>query len=128
MPNIDITIITQNRPSSLDRLLASLSRSLLFGDNVNLRINLEQGSDQETMRLVDSFHWNHGAITVHHRIIHGGLLPAVVESWYPHTNHTYALLLEDDIELSPLFYAWAKMSILHYRCEGEKNCYHATAE
>lgn len=127
IPRVDITIITQNRPWSLDRLLSSLSRSLLFGDKVDLRINLEQDSDEETMRLIDSFNWNHGAITVYHRIIHGGLLPAIVESWYPHANDTYALLLEDDVELSPLFYAWAKMSILRYRCENN-SCYDPTAE
>ncbi len=44
-----------------------------------------------------------------------GLLPAVVESWYPNSNHSYGLLLEDDVELSPLFYAWIKMTILRYR-------------
>lgn len=54
-------------------------------------------------------------VFVHHRVVHGGLLPAVVESWYPSSNDSYGLLLEDDVELSPLFYAWAKMNVLHYR-------------
>ncbi|KAF8631855.1 hypothetical protein AX15_002125 [Amanita polypyramis BW_CC] len=121
IPHLDITIITQDRPWSLKRLLFSLSQGLYFGDDVNLRINLEQASDQETMKIVNSFSWNYGAITIHHRVIHGGLLPAVVESWYPHTNHTYALLLEDDVELSPLFYAWIKMSILRYRYRDKRN-------
>jgi hypothetical protein len=79
------------------------------------RINLEQTSDTETMRLVQKFRWDHGVTVVHHRVIHGGLLPAVVESWYPHSNDSYGLLLEDDVELSPMFYAWVKMTILRYR-------------
>lgn len=42
-------------------------------------------------------------------------MPAIVESWYPTSNHTYGVILEDDIEVSPLFYAWLKFAILHYR-------------
>jgi hypothetical protein len=69
------------------------------------------------MKMVEDLSWPRGSLFVHHRIIHGGLLPAVVESWFPSSNDTYGLLLEDDVELSPLFYAWAKMSLLRYRYE-----------
>ncbi|KAF5383843.1 hypothetical protein D9615_003652 [Tricholomella constricta] len=114
-PRIDISIITKDRPRSLARLLTSLSKGIFFGDPVDLRLNLEQTSDLETMKMAENLSWSHGSIFLHHRIIQGGLLPAVVESWYPRSNDTYGLLLEDDIELSPLFYAWAKMSLLRYR-------------
>lgn len=67
------------------------------------------------MRIVERFQWRHGSTAIHHRVVHGGLLPAVVESWYPHTNNSYGLLLEDDVELSPMFYAWVKMTVLRYR-------------
>jgi hypothetical protein len=67
------------------------------------------------MKIAESWNWTHGSTFLHHRVIQGGLLPAIVESWYPKTNDTYGLLLEDDVELSPLFYAWAKMSLLRYR-------------
>ncbi|KAF8892100.1 hypothetical protein BD779DRAFT_1437204 [Infundibulicybe gibba] len=115
VPRIELSVITKDRPSSLGRLLTSLSQSRFFGDTLDLRVHLEQSSDMETMRLVENFDWKAGRLFVHHRVIHGGLLPAVVESWYPHGNNTYGLLLEDDVELSPLFYAWAKMAILRYR-------------
>jgi hypothetical protein len=115
VPRLDISVITHDRPRSLTRLLSSLSAGRFFGDHVNVRINLEQSADVETLRIVHDFHWAHGDVFVHHRVVHGGLLPAVIESWYPHSNDSYSLLLEDDIELSPLFYAWAKMAILRYR-------------
>jgi hypothetical protein len=67
------------------------------------------------MKIAESWNWTHGSFFLHHRVIQGGLLPAIVESWYPRSNDTYGLLLEDDVELSPLFYAWAKMSLLRYR-------------
>lgn len=42
-------------------------------------------------------------------------MPAIVESWYPTSNDTYGVLLEDDVEVSPLFYGWLKFAILQYR-------------
>ncbi|PFH46875.1 hypothetical protein AMATHDRAFT_153555 [Amanita thiersii Skay4041] len=120
-PKIDITVITQNRPHSLTRLLSSLSHGLFYGDTVNVRVNLEQSSDSETLSIIDNFTWIHGVVAVHHRIIHGGLLPAVIESWYPHTNHDFVVLLEDDVELSPLFYGWIKMCVLRYRYGHSRN-------
>ncbi|SJL03585.1 uncharacterized protein ARMOST_06942 [Armillaria ostoyae] len=121
IPQVDVSIITKDRPHSLARLLSSLSNGRFYGDRLDLRINLEQSSDEATMHLTRNFQWTHGGVFVHHRVIHGGLLPAVVESWYPNSNHSYGLLLEDDVELSPLFYAWIKMTILRYRYGEECN-------
>ena len=42
-------------------------------------------------------------------------MPAIVESWYPTNNDSYGVFLEDDVEVSPLYYAWIKYTILHYR-------------
>ncbi|OCH84739.1 hypothetical protein OBBRIDRAFT_891607 [Obba rivulosa] len=114
-PRIDLSVITHKRPRSLGRLLSSLSNARYFGDRPDLRINVEQDADADTLRSVETFQWDVGHIFVHHRIVHGGLMPAVVESWYPHSNDSYGLILEDDVEVSPLFYAWAKMSLLRYR-------------
>ncbi|KAJ7077905.1 hypothetical protein B0H15DRAFT_789368 [Mycena belliarum] len=121
IPRIDVSIITRDRPDSLARLMASLSQGRFFGDAVSLRLNMEQSSDLETVRIVGAYKWRHGAVFTHRRVIHGGLLPAVVESWYPHSNDSYGLLLEDDVELSPLFYAWIKMGILRYRYGQNRN-------
>ncbi|KAI0675739.1 hypothetical protein C8Q78DRAFT_963889 [Trametes maxima] len=114
-PQIELSVITNDRPHSLRRLLRSLSGARYFGDMPNLRINVERSADDETLRMVDEYVWEHGNIFQHHRVIHGGLLTAVVESWYPKGNDSYGLILEDDVELSPLFYAYAKLSLLRYR-------------
>ncbi|KDR65732.1 hypothetical protein GALMADRAFT_1220405 [Galerina marginata CBS 339.88] len=115
IPRVDISVITKDRPHSLTRLLKSLLRIRYFGDPLDLRINVEQDCDMETLQIAENFTWPFGRVFVHHRILHGGLLPAVVESWYPKDTSTYGLLLEDDIELSPLSYAWIKMALLRYR-------------
>ena len=115
VPRVDISIITNDRPNSLRRLLESLSGSRYFGDRLNIRINIEQDADYETLELVDHWNWEYGSVSITRRVIHAGLLPAVVESWYPHSNYSYGLILEDDVEVSPLFYGWLKMNLLRYR-------------
>lgn len=99
----------------------SIDKSFYLGDNVNLAIHLEQSSDRVTRMLVNNFQWRHGPKTLRHRIRKGGLLPAIVESWYPRHNDDYAVLLEDDVQVSPLFYVWAKYSLLQYRYTGNVN-------
>ena len=110
-----MSVITNDRPGSLSRLLDSLAGARYFGDHLDLRLNMEQTSDWKTQEIVSSYTWEHGSVFLHRRIIHGGLLPAVVESWYPQSNDSYGIILEDDVELSPLFYAWVKLSLLRYR-------------
>lgn len=108
-------VITNDRPASLARLLGSLQSSAYFGDTVSLHVNVEQTADPWTEAQVRDFSWRQGPLVVRHRVLLGGLLPAVVESWYPSSNDSYGLLLEDDVEVSPMFYAWVKMNILKYR-------------
>ncbi len=116
-----MSVITKDRPKSLLRLITSLANARFFGDTLSLRFNIDQSLDYETQHLVDHYTWPHGPVFVHHRVKSGGLLPSVVESWYPSSNDSYGLLLEDDVELSPLFYAWVKMTVLRYRYGDKRN-------
>lgn len=118
---VDLVVITDRRPHSLSRLLQSTSKAHYLGDIVNIKIHLEQSADRVTRMLVNGFSWEHGEKTVRHRIQKGGLMPAIVESWYPSSNDNYAVLLEDDIEVSPFFYAWVKYNILKYRYSQESD-------
>ncbi|KAF8909418.1 hypothetical protein CPB84DRAFT_1766090 [Gymnopilus junonius] len=114
-PQIVVSVITKDRPQSLLRLFESLSNARYFGDSLDLRINVEQDCDTETLDVAANMIWPIGRVFLHRRIIHADLLPAVLESWYPQSNDSYGVLLEDDVEVSPLFYAWIKMTILRYR-------------
>lgn len=114
-PRIDLSVLTNDRPKSLHRLLTSLQDAHYFGDDVSLSINLEQTADRVTQRIVDEFAWPVGTVALRHRIVLGGLMPAIVESWYPTSNDSYGVFLEDDVEVSPLFYGWLKFTILQYR-------------
>ncbi|KAI8062433.1 hypothetical protein BC940DRAFT_349628 [Gongronella butleri] len=118
---VNLVVITDRRPHSLSRLLNSVRQANYLGDAVDLTIHMDQTADRVTRMLVHNFAWEHGVKHVRHRIRKGGLMPAIVESWYPSTNDDYGVLLEDDIEVSLLFYAWIKYTILHYRYDPEYN-------
>jgi hypothetical protein len=115
VPKIDLAVVTNNRAVSLYRLLSSLRSAHYLGDSVNLFINLEQTSDDDTRRILEGSTWPYGQISLRHRVVMGGLMASIVESWYPANNDTYGVLLEDDVEVSPLFYSWLKFTILQYR-------------
>lgn len=122
---MELVVITDRRPASLERLLISTNNAFYLGDDtVELVIHLEQSSDNMTHGLAQDFQWDHGKKKVRHRIRKGGLMPAIVESWFPSDNDNYGVLLEDDIELSPLFYAWSKYNILKYRYSLEEKDAH----
>lgn len=114
-PRFDISVITNDRPYSLARLLTALQSTVYLGDKVHLSLQLEQTADLATQALLDDFQWRHGTLTTRHRVVLGGLMPAIVESWYPSHNDSYGVILEDDVEVSPLYYSWLKFTVLHYR-------------
>ncbi|KAI3461420.1 hypothetical protein Pfo_018083 [Paulownia fortunei] len=111
---LTVSIITQNRASSLTRLLKSLSDAYYLGDEVPITFNMDSKVDEATIKLVNSFDWPHGPKTLRRRIIQGGLIRAVSESWYPTSDDDFGLLLEDDIEVSPYYYLWIKYTLLAY--------------
>lgn len=78
---IQINIITQNRAMSLLRLLGSLSSAHYIGDAIDVSFNMDNAVDSRTLTIVNDFNWPHGKKIVRRRIIRGGLIRAVSESW-----------------------------------------------
>ncbi|KAF9154868.1 hypothetical protein DFQ26_009930 [Actinomortierella ambigua] len=123
-PEIRMVVITNNRPGSCIRLLSSLSQAHYLNDKVPLMLNMDAEADRVTIQMAGSFEWEHGPKLLRHRVRRGGLMLAVVEAWYPEGDHEYAVLLEDDVEVSPLFYSWIKYNILRYRYSPGHHLYH----
>ncbi|MCO5557146.1 hypothetical protein L7F22_010703 [Adiantum nelumboides] len=111
---ISVNIITQNRVKSLQRLLRSISNAYYLGDHITISFNMDSKVDDETLQAVHDFEWQHGPKILRRRIIQGGLIRAVSESWYPASDNDFGLLLEDDIEVSPFYYMWIKYALLAY--------------
>lgn len=121
---LSVNIITQNRANSLTRLLKSLINAYYVGDEIAISFNVDSKVDEETIKLINSFEWPHGPKTLRRRIIQGGLIRAVSESWYPTTDDDYGLLLEDDIEVSPYYYLWIKYALLAYHYDPQVGTRH----
>ena len=111
---VHVSVITHCRPASLSRLLRSLSSAHYLGDAVSLSFSIDAGADAQTLSLARTYPWAHGPRSATLRVRRGGLIAAVVESWFPEDERSYGLFLEDDIEVSPYFYVYLKLVLLGY--------------
>ncbi|OBZ84220.1 hypothetical protein A0J61_07726, partial [Choanephora cucurbitarum] len=117
--DIKLIVTTDKKPHALSRLLTSASEAYYLGDSVDLSLLLDVSSDRLTHTFAHRFSWSHGQKSMRHRIAHSSKASLFVESWYPSHRHEYAILLHQDLELSPLFYSWAKYSVLKYRYQSD---------
>jgi hypothetical protein len=110
-----IKVLVNRRFSSLKRLCESLLSADYQGNkDVALEFYLEANQSADILDYVVDFRWPHGRKDVHGRVVKGGLIAVVVESWFPASDTEYAILLEDDIEVSPLYYVYLKAMLSSY--------------
>lgn len=115
-------ITTDKKPHALARLLNSATTAHYLGDDIDLSIIMDHSTDLVTQTFANNFKWKKGTKNIRHRIAQTNKAPIFVESWYPANNDEYAIILNNDIELSRYYYSWAKYSILRYRyLEPEKS-------
>ncbi|KAJ9537426.1 hypothetical protein OSB04_030159 [Centaurea solstitialis] len=136
-PNFSLTIklLTYDRLPSLRRCLRSLAAARYDGDhNVNLHVFIdhfkvaldrkEEDADEYLVRklnesraileFVDGFEWKFGEKMVHYRTGNVGLQAQWLEAWWPASDDEFAFVVEDDIEVSPLYYGFLKGLIVNY--------------
>ncbi|EPS70165.1 hypothetical protein M569_04597, partial [Genlisea aurea] len=126
-----IKVLAYDRISSLSRCLNSLSRAHYdVGDKVHLHVFIDHfrldygtpsavtdqslNTSNEILDFVDMFDWAFGEKVVHYRTSNVGLQAQWLESWWPSSNHEFAFVVEDDMEVSPLYYRFLKALILNY--------------
>lgn len=120
-------MLTFNRPHSLRRLLVSLLAADYLGDRVHINVWVDRPDGQEphaaTLAVAREFEtksaaWAAGALTVHVRCQNVGLAAQWHETWglsleaegatLQETTTERAVILEDDLEVSPYFWRWLK--------------------
>lgn len=119
-----VNVFTYNRLEGLVRLLRSLEASDYLGRTdiaLALFVDFTKNPDKATpaerqavLAFVDrnvSGLWSHGPLRVHRRDINVGLKRSIMEAWYPVADHETAAFFEDDIEVSPLWFRWASLTI-----------------
>jgi UDP-arabinose 4-epimerase len=101
-----IHVLTMNRAKSLQRLLDSLEKAGYAGDTVELYIHIDKSDDNRAcIKVAESFDFSHGKVTIEVAEQNNGLRNAWFRAWYPKENER-AIILEDDIEVSPQWYFW----------------------
>ena len=66
------------------------------------------------LEFVDGFDWKFGEKLVHYRIQNVGLQAQWLEAWWPSSDDEFAFVVEDDLEVSPLYYKFLRSLIVNY--------------
>jgi hypothetical protein len=113
--DLRVIVMTMDRTASLERLLHSL-RSAAYqpGTSVDLRVTVDrrpgQPHDAPTLSFLAQFDWPHGYFEVHAWPEPVGIYGQWVDSWpceqFPSNLYKAAVLLEDDLEVSPVYHEW----------------------
>ena len=69
---------------------------------------------RQILDFVDGFKWDFGEKLVHYRNWNAGLQSQWLEAWWPSSDHEFAFVVEDDLEVSPLYFRYLKALILNY--------------
>ena len=112
-----IIILTQRRHAALQRLLISLDASHYGNHAVHLeiRVDYDDSLDHEkTIELARMFEFTHGTKAVYTHDTVQGLQRAWFGAWTPASESERAVILEDDMELSPLWFTWLQRAWDNY--------------
>ena len=99
-------MLTYNRPTALQKILANLEDLELDGDLAALEIfidrtNMTEAYDNKSYDVARVFGWSGGQTRVHVRRTHVGLYGQWVDCWRPRPGtREIALVLEDDVLVS----------------------------
>jgi hypothetical protein len=121
---IDLIVLTYSRHASLLRLLQSLERADYVSDRPSVTIFIDYpkaSATNETLlawkrttEVAEAWHWPHGTKQVIKRTENHGLARQWLKCWAPKSDNEAALLLEDDLDLSPMYYRWLKAARASY--------------
>lgn len=111
-----IVVNAYNRPAALARLLNSLQQAAYpVGAQVPLIISIDRGGDLEVQMLAENFAWPHGPKTVTLQAQHLGLVQHFFACGDLTQRYEAIVYLEDDLTVSPVFYAYAAQVLAFYR-------------
>eukprot|EP00186_Timspurckia_oligopyrenoides_P002422 CAMPEP_0182442732 /NCGR_PEP_ID=MMETSP1172-20130603/1629_1 /TAXON_ID=708627 /ORGANISM="Timspurckia oligopyrenoides, Strain CCMP3278" /LENGTH=445 /DNA_ID=CAMNT_0024637749 /DNA_START=238 /DNA_END=1572 /DNA_ORIENTATION=+ len=105
-----IIVLTYNRASSLKRLLESLQDADYGEVAVLMQIFIDRNADgsphdEHTLKVANEFGWKHGSKEVIAREEHVGLFGQWISSW-DGEEHEHAMIFEDDLQVSPIWFKW----------------------
>ena len=114
-----IVILAWNRPESLRRLLNSLKLADYGAAPASMEVRFALDGtgnttmDNEMNAVIDTLRWPHGNVFVRRRTARAGLRENVLGSWTGAEGRP-GVMLEDDIEVSALWWHWAQAGLSRY--------------
>ena len=106
-----ILVLTMDRHEHLRRLLRSLNSAHYNGATFRLEIQVDSSAHStEVERVAHTFDFKHGSKSVRLANRQRGLAASWYEAWEPDSLSQRAIILEDDIVLSPYWYAWLRQA------------------
>ncbi|KAI9033094.1 hypothetical protein DFJ74DRAFT_593417, partial [Hyaloraphidium curvatum] len=115
---VTLVVLTCDRPASLERLVGSVLAADYASARgpVDLAFRVDHCPDHfpAVRAIVDRIKWPHGSVTAEFRTERAYLRRSVAEAWAPRSDDDFAVLLEDDVEVSPSFFAWAVAALMQY--------------
>ncbi len=111
-----IVVNAYNRPAALARLLASLQRAEYPADTpAPLIISIDRGSSDAVRQIANEFAWSHGLKEVIYQEQHLGLVQHFFACGQLAERFDAIVYLEDDLTVSPVFYAYASQALSFYQ-------------
>lgn len=112
--NIAIVVIAYNRIDSLKRLIGSLYSADYLGDKVDLIVSIDNSDLNTLVDYAKSLDWPHGEVKIITHEEHLGLKRHVLKCGDLTKSYEYICVLEDDLYVSPSFYAFTKAAAGHF--------------
>ena len=121
--DLQIKVLAYKRPHSLLRLLSSLNTLETNGSAIDVDIIIDHPvnsaertheSNQLVYKISTDWAWTHGKKNVVRKVGWVGLQKQWFECHIPHHRDDWALILEDDVEISPYAYQWLVRAIITY--------------
>lgn len=110
--NFKVVVLTYSRANSLKRCLHSVQKAHYNGDIVDIFIFIDRSIngtvDPDVISTGMDSPWSHGSKSVNVWDDHVGLYGQWIDSYLPESEDDRAIILEDDIEVSPYYYYWLK--------------------
>lgn len=86
----------------------------VVSQNASLDLDTKLDNSHRILDFVDKFHWAFGEKLLHYRTANVGLQAQWLEAWWPSSDNEFAFVVEDDLEVSPLYYKFLKGLITNY--------------
>ncbi|XP_022153018.1 uncharacterized protein LOC111020622 [Momordica charantia] len=119
-----VKVLAYNRLDSVSRCLRSIANADYLSDRVHLHVYIDHfphddahinlNESHRILQFVDKFYWSFGEKIVHYRTGNAGLQAQWLEAWWPSSDNEFAFVVEDDLEVSPLYYKFLRTLILNY--------------